>query len=47
VTVSVRQDYAAHVEVMIADDGCGFDATSVKVGRHGLLGMRLSRPQAA
>jgi len=40
VTVSVRQDDAAHVEVMIADDGCGFDATSVKVGRHGLLGMR-------
>lgn len=40
VTVALRQPDAAHIVVEIADDGRGFDAASVKVGRHGLLGMR-------
>lgn len=40
VTVTLRQPDARHVLVEIADDGRGFDAASVKVGRHGLLGMR-------
>lgn len=39
-TVTLRQAGAARVEVVIVDDGRGFDATSMKVGRHGLLGMR-------
>jgi signal transduction histidine kinase len=40
VTVTLRQHDAAHVVAEIADDGRGFDATSVKAGQHGLLGMR-------
>ena len=40
VTVSVRKVHMGQIEVQIADDGRGFDAASVKVGRHGLLGMR-------
>ncbi|MEP6971516.1 MAG: ATP-binding protein, partial [Betaproteobacteria bacterium] len=40
VTVTLRPADAARVEMVITDDGQGFDAASVKVGRHGLLGMR-------
>lgn len=40
VTVTLRQTDAARVEVSIVDNGRGFDAASVKIGRHGLLGMR-------
>jgi signal transduction histidine kinase len=40
VTVTLCQHDAAHVVAEIADDGRGFDATSVKAGQHGLLGMR-------
>lgn len=40
VTVALRQPDAAHIVVEIADDSRGFDAASVKAGRHGLLGMR-------
>ncbi len=39
-TVSVRTADAGRVEVAIVDNGRGFDASSVEVGRHGLLGMR-------
>ncbi len=40
VYVSLRTAHAGQVEVQISDDGRGFDPASVKVGRHGLLGMR-------
>ena len=40
VTVTLRQADAERVEISIVDNGRGFDATSVEVGRHGLLGMR-------
>ena len=40
VTVTLRQTDATRVEVSIVDNGRGFDAASVKIGRHGLLGMR-------
>jgi signal transduction histidine kinase len=40
VTVSLRTD-ADRVQVEIEDDGRGFDSTSVKLGSHGLLGMRV------
>jgi len=40
VSVTLRRLDAARVEVVIHDDGRGFDAHAVKAGRHGLLGMR-------
>jgi len=40
VTVSLRPADAGRVEVAIVDNGRGFDAASLRVGRHGLLGMR-------